>query len=419
MEPRNIWTPAMRESFITRAVESTKEKGSNGQYWFNVLPKITRPDEENPKKAVATRVLMNTIFANPQYRIIALKIYDILVTKMVQHPFVREYFNKDIVVVLKGGTAYTYVVGDSNELFPYSDLDVIIYINPYLSNEMFYNLKETVKTIVLQTISQYKRAIDNMFFSGRERADDDPTMREWFLSGEVIKNFKNDLKTAMMAQSKEFNGILASPFENLEYRNMASRYSCVITKSRASPDSVVRVEIPHFNSCERIPLKKSPLFCSVNTTIDFNRSKNPDTFLKGSFDLYRLRLNNIFMHVLNDSNEGYMEEECNSVCGNESGSDGDERKMRRETVTADFIDVSIPNKDDAELLDFWNHGRTWVVRDRATNIWLTIPDMHTMRSDLYKMLHIYECPESKMEKRQKKYEAMCAMNVVMPVVDEY
>lgn len=402
MDPRNIWTPAMREAFVKRAIESEYEKGSNGQYWFNVLPKITRPDEENPKKAIATRVLMKTIFANPKYRIIALKIYEILVSKMVQHPFVRDYYNKDIVVVLKGGTSYTYAIGGESELFPYSDLDVIIYINPYLSLDMFHNLKETVNTIVLQTISQYKRAIDNMFFSGRERANDDPTMREWFLSGEIIREFKNDLKNAMMAQSEELGGIMASPFENLEYRNMASRYSCIITNSRASEDSVVRVELPHFNSCERIPLKKSPLFCSVNNTINFNRSKDRNVFMKGSFDLYRLRLNNIFMRVLADD----------SGCDSENNveDDKEERKMRKETVTADFIDISIPNQDDTELIDFWNHGRTWVVRDDATNIWLTIPDMHTMRTDLEKMLYLYECPESKLRKRQKKYDELCKMN---------
>jgi hypothetical protein len=404
MDTKNIWTPSMRDNFIHRATTSDRDRESMGPYWFNVMPKLVRADEEIPQKAVVTNALMDTVFSNPEYRIIALKIYDILVTKMVQHPFIRDYYNKDVVVVMKGGTSYTYVVGGASAMFPYSDLDVIIYINPYMGQESFSILKDAVKTVVLQTISQYKRAIDNMFFSGRERTQDDPNMREAFLSAETVASFKRDHAKALEDASIKagLSGSFISPFENIEYRNMASRYSCMITANTSKDDAVVRVELPHYPHCERIPLRKTPLFCSFNDTIKFNRSNTPETEdIKGSFDLFRLRFNNMFIHHRKSpscSDEEVVDEEMV------------ERGYRRpELFTADFVDISIPNQDDTELIDFWNHGRTWMVRDDPTGIWLTIPDMDTMKSDLWKMLNIYECPEGKKEKRRQKYDALCLL----------
>ena len=389
----NIWTPSMRQGFIKRAMHSDVERGSHGSYWYNVLPKITKPDEESPKKAVATRTLMNTIFGIPDYRIFALKIYDILVNKLLQNPFTRGHFNKNIVVQMKGGTSYTYAMG-ANDMFPYSDLDIVVCINPFLSPEFFHNLKETVGTLVLQSMSQYKRSMDFMFFNGKERLSPemlkDMKAKEQFVPDELIHAFMADYRVALTSIEDD-EGVFVSPFENVEFRNIASRFSCVIldAESDTFPDSVVRVEVPHYDGCERIPLRKTPLFCSHNKTIRFNRAANPDDKpIVGAFDLFRLRFNNLFIPdpVVNE--------------------DGTKGRFRKENVTADFIDISLPDRDDAELIDFWCHGRTCMVKDDATNIWIVIPDLKTMVSDLYKMLFVYECPDSKKDKRLIKYEAL-------------
>lgn len=387
----NIWTPTMRNDFVRRAETSSVERGYSGPYWFNVLPKNIKPDEENDKKSKVTKTLMKTIFENPEYRIFVLKIYDILVNKLVMNPFTRVHFQKNIVVQLKGGTSYTYAVGDSEE-FPFSDLDIVIYINPYLPSDLFNVLKETVGTIVLQTMSQYKRSIDFMFFNSRERIPpqqlEEMIAREQFVSNDLIQAFKEDLNDALAEMSDE-EGAFVSPFENREFRDLASKYSYIITNSDSFENSVVRVELPHFEGCERIPLRKTPLFCSYNKSIRFNRAANPEEKkLVGAFDLYRLRFNTLYVPKKANENSS---------------------KFHKENVTADFIDISIPHQDDEELLDFWMHGQTGMVKDDATNIWIVIPDIATMVNDLYKMLYVYECPESKYEKRLKKYEILSKM----------
>lgn len=385
-----MWTPAVRNNFITSAINSTDERGHQGQYWFNVLPKNNKPDEENPKKAAVTHALMNTIFINPQYRIFALKIYDILINKITSNQFTRQHFNKNIVVMLKGGCSYSYLLGSATETFPYSDIDLVIYINPNLPTSVFDNLKETLNAIVLQTISQYKRAIDFMFFSNKERMTEEQIRRqaaEQFIPDELIEQLKEDFIKALHDISTE-DGTFVSPFEGNEIRNTASKYSFIIEKSIANEDAVVRVEVPHFEQCERIPLRKSPMFCTHNRTITFNRV-NGDKEVKGNFDLYRIRFNNLYMYKDNESE--------------------DPEKLYRENVTADFIDISIASQDDAELQDFWQHGRSVFVHDIHSNIWMVIPDAVTMLNDLYKMLTVYECPEAKRDKRQRRYDALSAI----------
>ena len=377
----------MRNEFITKARNSSEERGSQGYYWYNVMPKNNKPDEEDEKKSLVTRALMNTIFANPEYRMFALKIYDILVNKLNNNPYTRQHYHTNIVVQLKGGVAYTYLLERADDIFPYSDLDIVIYINPTLSPQTFKTLKDTVSIIVLQTISQYKRAIDYMFFSNKERMTQEQRNRqsaEQFMSDELIERFKEHYNKALENISGE-KGDFVSPFSCNEIRNAASKHSYLITNSVAKDDSVVRVEVPHFESCERIPLRKTPMFCSYNESIRFNRLADPEAGeLIGSFDLFRIRFNNIVI---------FKDEE-------------EEGKMYRQNVTADFVDISIPNQDDAELVDFWNNGRTMMVKDETANIWLVIPDFVCGISDLYKMLNLYVCPEAKREKRQKRYDLM-------------
>jgi hypothetical protein len=384
---KTLWTPQMRNDFVKKALSSEEERGHNGPYWFNVLPKNTKPDEENPKKSAVTKVLMNTIFENPQYRIFALKMYDILINKIMGNPFTRPHFMKNIVVQLKGGVSYTYLIGESNDDFPYSDLDIVIYINPYLPTDFFKQIKDTLSTIVLQTISQYKRSIDFMFFSNKERFTPEQIERqnaEQFLSDDLIDSFKADYNEALASLSDD-KGTYLSPFENNEFRNAASKQSYMICNSNVKENSVVRVELPHFEMCERIPLRKTPMLCSYNKTIDFNRLGNDnDSSMKGAFDLYRIRFNN-----------QYVSSETNT-----------DDRIIRENITADFIDISIAGQEDVELISFWNYGRYLTINDTASNVWITIPDAATMLDDLWKMLNLYECPEAKKEKRQKRFEIL-------------
>lgn len=371
------WTPKDRDDFVARAVESKDMKGTCGPYYFNVYPQAVINEQEDKRKTVLTETIAKTIYSGrPEYRKISLKFYEILMHKLSTHFATGPFMYNNLCVLLKGGNAYTYLVNPEDlENFPYSDLDVVIYINPLLEDEVFEYISYNARIIVLQTISQYKRMLDHMFFINKP-------IDNQFLCQEEIDQFKADFNEAIRAIPCEPNQVIMSPFESDEVRNSCSRYSFMLTHSKAQEDKVVRVELPHFDKCERIPMRKTPLFCSYNETISFKRD---DAELDGHFDLYRIRWNCLFVER-NDSGEGPL--------------------VKDHKITADFIDVAIASKDDAELIDFWKNGKFMSILDKNVMIWLNVPTIDTCVEDLYKMLHVYRCPEGKRAKRQLKYDIL-------------
>jgi hypothetical protein len=386
------WTPAERDGFVTAALSSTDKRGHSGPYWFNVLPKISSAcaDHEDERRTKVTRALMKAIMTRPEYRVIALKIFDILLYKIASHPLTRRMYQRDIIVTLKGGTAYTYVVSAKwAETFPFSDLDIVIAINPYLPRDLFNRTREVLNTLVLQTISQYKRMLDHMLFLNKP-------IEEQILDETIIANFKEDLMAAFASLEDERGGSYISPVATPEVRNAVSKHSVMLRDSLAQEDRVVRIEVPHFEQCERIPLRKSPVMCSHNSSIRFNRTPNAAKETIGHFDLYRVRIN--CMYKRNDA-QSSDDDAADASSTSSRGRDYD-------TIAADFIDISMLAQDDAELWSFWDHGQVTSVYDRFVGMWITIPDLPTMLDDLYKMLHVYECPESKRSTRELKFKVL-------------
>jgi hypothetical protein len=260
-------------------------------------------------------------------------------------------------------------------LFPWSDLDLMILINPFLSDEYFDRLRSILHTLVVQTMSQFKRTLDHMLFLDRP-------INDAFMTEESIQRFK-DLFADELAKNDTDSEKFVSPFLSDVVRNACSRNSYVILDSEGHENSVVRVEVPHFERCEFIPLRKTPLFCSYNETLEFNRIADASSFDEiklAKFNLYRMRMN--VMHLVDDEDGG----------------------MREEKTTTDFIDITISSKTDSELIDFWTHARCVMIFEQAINTWVCVPDIHTCVNDLHKMLYVYQCPASKREKRQNKYD---------------
>lgn len=395
------WTPEQRNEFIETARNSENPKGHNGPYNYKVFPKLSSIDIENedPKKKIMTEVLANVIYnTNPAYRAISLRVYDLLIQKIVNHSFLYQFFWNDMCVMLKGSNAYTFLLEEKfPEDFNFSDLDIVIYINPHLPKELFTNIKDALSTIVLQTISQYKRNLDHLFFINKNNYQ----LTDSILNPVLVNNFKKDFNKAV-SEIKYLDGKFSSPFENDEIRNYVSRNSCVLVESNKQDDSVVRVEIPHFNKCERIPLRKTPIFGSYNTTIQFNRIESSSVAnltssdvknliekgsvskanIQGDFDLYRIRFN------------------CLYTSKNEDGTE------KKEKVTADLIDISISAQDDSELSDFWNRGRSVSFLEKHTGLWLRIPDMETCMNDLNKMINLYDSNDNKKDKREAKFNKL-------------
>ena len=182
---------------------------------------------------------------------------------------------------------------------------------------------------------------------------------------------------SILGGKKTENINYVSPFDNDQARNFCSRQSTYITASRVEGNHIVQIELPHYQRCERIPLKKTPLYCSFNDTITFDES-----IRTGSIDLFRLKFASIVEERLENN------------------------KFISKTVAADMIDISISSKEDIELKEFWEKGRYLTVLDSVANIWLKVPTIEDCISDLKKLLYVYDCPKSKIEKRQQKLKAL-------------
>jgi hypothetical protein len=380
------WTHDERNDFIKRAVTSADPRGAKGNYYFNVMPKtggVSDSDEESMKRSKVTEALANAIYASgDEFRNLSLKIYEILTLKLNTSQALSRFDVSNIMIVVKGSNAYAMLMSmypndEVARTFPWSDLDLMVLINPFVPDEYFKRLRSIVHTIVVQSISQFKRTLDHMLFLDRP-------INDAFLSKEAIERFKTLLADELAKLDTEEEKFVSPCFSDV-VRNACSRNSFIIVDSQASEKSVVRVDVPHFERCECIPLRKSPLFCSYNDTLEFNRvSNDSEEEIIAKFSLYRVKLNVVHIHENADSPS----------------------EMKEERIGADFIDITIPSKTDSELLDFWTHARCVMIFEKSINTWVCVPDIYSCINDLHKMLFVYQCPASKRDKRQTKYDFM-------------
>lgn len=368
------WTPDMRNAFIDEAINSDKQRGTKGPYGFKVFPKVedVSNHEEDPRRASVTDVMSSTLYM-PKYKKIVMRVYMDLCHKLATHTYIGHEFNRNFVVMLKGGNAHIYLAEMyriKDDVFKSSDTDICVAINPFLPVDMFDYIKQQVEIVGKQVFSQYKRSLDHQLFLHRPLEND-------MMDSGVIADFMSDFNKNLSNLSGSYdNTIFSSPFESDEMRNKCSRNSFLIVNSKGREDSVVRVEVPHFERCERIPLRKTPLFCSFNETIDFKRDGIEKV---GKFNLYRLKLNVLAQTF---DQEGEIDKE--------------------DRIPADLVDMSVPDITDAELINFWMHGRSLNVFDKDIGVWVSIPDIITVISELKRILEEYESCDSKKEKRMRK-----------------
>jgi hypothetical protein len=163
-----------------------------------------------------------------------------------------------------------------------------------------------------------------------------------------------------------------APFVEGRMYEVCCRQSFIVTGSNVH-DDCVRVEVPHYDHCERIPLRRSPLVCSFNDSIEFIRDGEGGS-KKGKFDMYRIKMNMLWL------------EEDSSM----------------DRIATDFIDVCVPAQDDAELAVFWESGRCVKVWDADVGFFVAVPDRETCIEELERILYVYKSADSKREKRERK-----------------
>ena len=350
------------------------------------------------------------------------------------------HFGDDKVLVrIKGGNAAAIQVGmaigperASAAGFNFSDLDIDVMINPLLPSAKFEEIKGIVHMVLRQALSTHKKHLDHSF-SFRKR------------DGYTESFFRSDTTKEQFKQS------LTSNIEKLEHakccmsddatRNKSSNISYLITSS--NHDSVVeentkrrvKIEQPHLYKAQNIPLGFTPFYVSVNDTVRGTR-KNGD---KVDFTLFRMKMSHIIdlqdqvkaqIRVLPQASStcssprGTADEDLNSVFSDTETEK--EKKVKLVTlkintepydkVSADFIDVWVGNQNDHELNEFAKRGgfdgycTTTVYPSKETfGYCLILPTLHECQLDYYKLLYVFDCPESKREKRERKYAALCAI----------
>lgn len=401
------WTPVDRDVWITDSINSDKERDVRNGFAFNTMLKqpVSVAEQEDPRRSFVTASLAKTLYGNhPLMKRLSLCFYKAMMFKIQQNTFLALMLRKrNFVVMVKGSNAYKMLlrhVPQANSIIEYSDLDIIVFINPGLEDGLFEQIKGSLIILISQVMSRYKKDLDATLFANED------SMEEAILKKSFVKEFK-DLYMSTLTTCDEQGYMMLAPFESQKVRNFCSKRSFVILDSEAQQDHVVRVEVPHLPRCEFIPLKKTPIVLSHNKTIKFERDTEGKYL--AHFELLRLRMNNMLVPSGDDDDEN---SENTSVCeSNLSHSEDcvveyyDYKKCK--VIPADFIDVSIPCKDDAELIDFWNSGgfrRCYEIYDKFVGAEIMIPNINECIRDLSNILNVYTNSHMKVEKRQARLE---------------
>ena len=400
------WTPVERDDWILQSVSSADEKGTRNGYTFNTMAKqpVSALEQEDFKRVFVTGCLAKTLYNNhPLLKRLSLCFYKAMMFKIQHNSFLALMQRKrNFVVMVKGSNAYKLLLRHvpHENVVDYSDLDISVFINPHLDDATFKQIRDSLIVLISQVMSRYKKDLDATFFTDEENPE------ESILKKPFVATFK-DIYNTMLKECEDEGYKVVSPFENNRVRNLCSKRSFVILDSVAQTDHVVRVEVPHLPKCEFIPLRKTPLVLSHNKTIIFQR--DVEGKYMGHFDLIRLRLNNAFVLTTNKGNG--TQDDNHSDCSTETSHIEEKQEpyhyKQCKIVPADFIDVSVPYKDDAELLDFWRtygYNRCYEIYDRFVGANIMIPNINECIRDLSNILNVYTNSHMKMEKRQKRLE---------------
>ena len=387
------WTPQDRQNWIQFAKSTPSHKGTSHPYHFSKMPRLQSPSltpADDDANNLST-CLSNAIYANDPFRIIPLAIYNLILDKMSDDPLLNYYLHFNYIrVLLKGGTAHALLFQQKDTpLFNFSDLDIAIYIHPQIPQ--FMTVRDAVDNVLFTVFSLHKKTLDHMLFLDHS----DPIIKNRLLSDHQIHLFKSAYAFAF---SQAFPAASSTIFDDKETRNLASRHSFIITPSEHDPqDTVVRIEIPHAPGCEKTPLRKSPLVYSFNDSVEIN---TPEYTRK--FHLHRLKLNNIIPLPHLDPH----------VKASMSTSDSDRPItltltpfVQYKRIAADFIDVCVMDQNDHENISFWNNNYSIIPVPASSSapFPLLTPELSFHLHDLHNMLHLYDCPESKRDKREKKH----------------
>jgi len=438
---QTVWSSNDREEWIANAIQSSDERDiKDGYSYTKMLRNVESLTEhiEDGKRGFVTACLAHAIYDNDvkKLRRLSLCFYSALMNKMFNNSYLHlMYRRNNFIILMKGSNAYKLLLRHLPEQkdIEYSDLDIVMYINPNLDDDNFEQLQSSLIIMVSQVMSRYKRDLDAVLFPAHTRTH---THIHDIVSPEHIEEFKASfeklLGTFIPGAANAEPGVFHSPFDqDTQTRFRCSKRSFIIANSSMDDNLVVRVEVPHLDKCDCIPLRKTPLVLSHNMAIRFPR--DIEGHYQADFHLLRLRLNTLYENteITSDTHTHTGSDMC--VCDTDShegvGTQPQKPKKSFKIVPTDFIDVSIPSKHDSELLHFWDSdgfNNCHEVYDETIEACITIPNVHECVRDLTNMLYIYTNNQNlvKYEKRLKRLELLkeldtsqSAWNNVQNIVD--
>ena len=393
------WTPETLSEYISESQTSSATHGLSTnlpQHKFMVKPLMKGFSDPSDDVTRMTEAHANAIYVDDTpFSILSFDAYQTIVERCFAHYKIGPYMrSNDVKVIVKGSNAHALLFPKECE---YSDLDINIIINPNIEETEFNTLRSLIIVIVSQALSAHKKTLDYMLFLDNPRN----VPQKKLMSDDNIKSFKQKHIEQMNLMGAQ------SPFENNKVRDACSRHSFMILNSKSQEDKVVIMDVPFLPSCNKIVLRRTPITLSLNDTINCVSEKG----ITSSFTLIRLKWNNL-IHIPRDDVVEVRLEVSSSGSGSSSPSDEQDEfvtldmspKLKPSYVSADFIDVCIPRREDDVLRDMWENEKTILVKEKNTNYNILIPSLDSMIHDLNNILIKYECPPSKKTKRQEKME---------------
>lgn len=352
-------TPEQRIELVAAAKVATDSASLHGCY-FKLLDNLGDASivEPNAMKQDMTNVVGKIVYTE-RFASLGLACFNNLYRKL------SWYGPEYVRVVLKGSTAIALQRDD----FDFGDVDIGIYINPSLPKAHFDKIFTEVSIVCGQVIAKHKQMLDRTFFRPREGHD--------VLLGEEDKYIFKDLHIKAM----EKIGVSSC----FSARNESSSNSIYITRSDALDDKVVRINMPHYERAEKIPLEYTPIFCSINDTIKQKKKDGRVT----DFSLFRIKWGNCKCISSDTASES-------------SSTSGGEKHTR---MASDFIDITVLKQEDSSLIDFLERDG-FSARSPLTcliNKWgwrVTCSSITECIHDIHKSLLVYDMSEEKKERKQ-------------------
>ena len=392
------------------AAKAAIEDGSvHGASWWIFKDEKRGVTDVNSMRQHMTDSLGSTIYdlENPRFANIGLGFYHELA-----YSIGRDFGPQQVLVRLKGGNAAAFMMGArynnptmlKADGFEFGDLDIDVLINPKLHKVEFDRIQATVKTVIGQTLARHKRRLDKAFFKPPQQGD--PEEHYFFDNEEQKQVFARNL-CSLVSREEGAHCSLSCDLK----RNQSSNISYLITNS--DHDAVIdegnkrriKIEQPHLDKAERVPLKFSPLYITVNDTIKGSRTTDEVT-TQVSFTLSRMKLSNL---VIRSDGTGRVRLfiRVDSTTDTVSA----QIVVPYEKVSSDFIDVWVGNQEDGELIEFEKRGGFQGALTHVEHVFdrpVLMPTLVECAREYYKLLHVYDCPESKRERRERKFAAIDA-----------